>query len=151
MRTLPSREVVESFTFPEQSTNAPRGDCPSTNRIAPPGYVLRWLAALKDFNTSGESPQNQFFRRNLQLRQFSLARRVRTLIEGFGFRPIFVTRIRHCAVASSSSTSPKAFHLRATARHSPHFFYKLEFWSNLESQMPVNSRRDLVPGNTLRK
>src|SRR5207253_7165841 len=46
----------------------------------------------------------------------------------------FVTSIRHSAVTSSSSTSPEPFHLCATARHSPHFFYKLEFWSNLESQ-----------------
>src|SRR3979490_1432693 len=71
MSTLPSREVVESFAFPEHSTKAPRGICPSTNRTALPGYVLKWLAALNSFRTSGERPQTQCPLRNLQDRQFS--------------------------------------------------------------------------------
>src|SRR5580704_7111135 len=71
MSTLPSREVVESFAFPEHSTNAPRGVCPSTNRRALPGYVLKWLAALNSFRTSADRPQNQWSFRNLQDTQLS--------------------------------------------------------------------------------
>jgi len=33
--------------------------------------VLKWLAALSIFSTSGERPQNQWLFRNLQDRQFS--------------------------------------------------------------------------------
>src|SRR5579864_3442186 len=59
MSTLPSREVVESLALPEHSTKAPRGICPSTNRTALPGYVLKWLAALTNFRTLVERQQNQ--------------------------------------------------------------------------------------------
>jgi hypothetical protein len=38
--TLPSFEVVESFTLPEQRMNTPRGVCPSTNSSAPGGITL---------------------------------------------------------------------------------------------------------------
>src|SRR6202035_2807127 len=72
IRTLPSREVVESLTLPEHRTKAPRGIWPSTKSTAPPGYVLRWLALLKDFNTGGEKQQNHLSLRNLQVRQLSM-------------------------------------------------------------------------------
>src|SRR5262249_5395731 len=72
IRTLPSFEVVESFAFPEHKMNAPRGNCPSTNRRVLPEYLLKWLAWLKEFKACAERAQNQFSRRNLQCRQFSL-------------------------------------------------------------------------------
>jgi len=37
MMVLPSREEVGSFAFPAQSTNTPRGCCPSMKSIAPMG------------------------------------------------------------------------------------------------------------------
>jgi hypothetical protein len=72
IRTFPSLEVVESFTLPEHSTNAPLGIWPSTNRIALLGYVVRWLAMLKGSSTPDDSEQNQLFFRSLQETQFSL-------------------------------------------------------------------------------
>src|SRR6476661_7729170 len=64
MSTLPSREVVESLTLPEHTTST-----------APPGYVLKWLAALKAFSTSEDRPQNHLSLRNLQETQFSIISR----------------------------------------------------------------------------
>src|SRR5438093_11021495 len=71
MRTLPSFEVVESFTLPEHSTNIPRGIWPSMNSSAPPGKALIWPMLLKCFSTSGEKLQKAQFFLSLQLRQFS--------------------------------------------------------------------------------
>src|ERR1700686_2597306 len=39
MMVLPSRDDVESFAFPAQSTKTPRGCCPSMKSIAPLGYT----------------------------------------------------------------------------------------------------------------
>src|SRR5690348_5650757 len=36
---LPSADDVESFTFPLHRMKTPRGSCPSTNSVAPLGYV----------------------------------------------------------------------------------------------------------------
>src|SRR3984957_2852366 len=57
MSTLPSRDAVESFTRPEHKTNMPRGSCPSTNKIAPAGNVVWWLACSRHFNVDPEKLQ----------------------------------------------------------------------------------------------
>src|SRR5580698_6152605 len=72
IRPLPSRDVVESFAFPEHSTYAPRRICPSTKSNAPPGNVVKWLASESNFSPPAERPQNQLSFRNLQVKQLSM-------------------------------------------------------------------------------
>src|ERR1700727_233495 len=59
MRILPSREVVDRFTFPEQMMNKPRGVSPSTNRIAPAGKTLLWLPVFRACNAGCEKAQKK--------------------------------------------------------------------------------------------
>src|SRR4029077_3676003 len=40
MSTLPSPELVETFTLPEHNRKTPRGVWPSTNNVASEGYVV---------------------------------------------------------------------------------------------------------------
>src|SRR6185312_4478210 len=82
IRTFPSREVVESFTRPEQTINAPRGRCPSMKSSAPPGYEAGRVMALNERNRSEENPQNQFDFRNLQLTQLSGSCKDRVYLTG---------------------------------------------------------------------
>src|ERR1700740_949235 len=71
MSTLPSRELVESLTLPEHKRNMPRGSCPSTNNVAPGGYMVWWLIALKLFRIGAERLQKHSCRLSLQLLQLS--------------------------------------------------------------------------------
>lgn len=54
MMVFPSREEVESFAFPAQSTKTPRGCCPSINRIVPLGYTAVALISLSRWTASTE-------------------------------------------------------------------------------------------------
>src|SRR5438093_13045069 len=53
MRTLPSREVVESFTFPEQSTNAPPWRLPLDKQDCPTGICAEMAGCAERFQHIG--------------------------------------------------------------------------------------------------
>src|SRR5205085_6334113 len=56
IKDLPSLEPAASFTRPAQSIKMPRGDCPSTNSMAPLGKRVEYLSDSKAVsNSSGKS------------------------------------------------------------------------------------------------
>jgi hypothetical protein len=69
--TLPSRDAADSFTLPAQSTNTPRGICPSANSSALSGKMLGCPIELNPDTTSGEKLQNHDAPLSLQSPQWS--------------------------------------------------------------------------------